>query len=261
MTAVLAWGLLGQHKAVIGPDFDPEYDPAHALVALRTYVHEAIDVDDFDRVALAPVNDLAAPGLLGAAREADLLVVGARGMGGFSSLLLGSVSNHCLHHATGPVAVVPGDWTPTADGTSPRIVVAIDGSEAAQQALCWAVAEAEAAGGDLDIVTAWSVPSAIGYPYAGIGFDARPFEDSAQRILTSAQVDEAVAGLARVPARTGVQGPAATAILEHAKDADLIVMGSRGLGAFKGLLLGSTSQQVARRAPCPVVVIRPGDGS
>jgi nucleotide-binding universal stress UspA family protein len=258
VTAVLAWGLLTQHQAVIGPDFDPHYDPDHALAALRTYVHEAIEAEDFDKVELRVVNDLAAPGLLAAASDADLLVVGGRGLGGFKSLLLGSVSSHCLHHASGPVAVVHESWTPAAPGSHPKIIVAIDGSDHAQAALAWAAREAKARDADLDIVYVWNVPNAAGYPYVGIGFDSRPFERAAHLILTSAKVDEAVSDLPRIPLRTAVQGHPATAILDHAKDADLIVLGSRGLGGFQGLLLGSTSQQVTHHATCPVVVVPTG---
>jgi nucleotide-binding universal stress UspA family protein len=58
-----------------------------------------------------------------------------------------------------------------------------------------------------------------------------------------------------------VAGPAAGAILDLATDATLIVVGSRGLGGFKGLLLGSVSQQVAHHAPCPVVVVPSERGS
>lgn len=257
VTAVLTWGLLDQHQAVIGPDFDSAYNRDAARTALRTYVHEAIGAEDFDRVQLLPVNDLPARGLLAEAADADLLVVGGRGMGGFKALLIGSVSHHCLHHAPCPVVVVHEAWTPS-EQTPTRIVVAIDGSDNAHAALQWGVAQAQATNAQLDVVHVWDVPNAAGYPYVGVAFDPAPFEQTARKVLAEALVDADIATLDRLPTRTAIRGHAATAILDHAKDADLIVMGSRGLGGFKELLLGSTTQQVTHHSTCPVVVIPPG---
>jgi nucleotide-binding universal stress UspA family protein len=73
-----------------------------------------------------------------------LLVVGARGLGGFRRLLLGSVSEQCLHHASYPVAVVRTSPAPAGADASPRVVVGVDGSAASQRALVWAVDEARA---------------------------------------------------------------------------------------------------------------------
>ena len=105
IVAVMAWGFLDQHHAV-GVEIEPHFGPEQARDALRYFVEQAVGADDARNVGLEPVNDSPVPGLLGAAGGADLLVVGARGLGGFQSLLLGSVSQQCAHHAPCPVAIV-----------------------------------------------------------------------------------------------------------------------------------------------------------
>ena len=108
VVAVMAWGTLDQHHAD-GDEIEAHYGPKQALDALRSFVEQAVGVDDARKVDLEPVNDSPAPGLIGAAIGADLLVVGARGIGGFRSLLLGSVSQQCSHHAPCPIAIVRTD--------------------------------------------------------------------------------------------------------------------------------------------------------
>jgi nucleotide-binding universal stress UspA family protein len=142
------------------------------------------------------------------------------------------------------------------------IVVGVDGSEGAAAALEFAAAEAALRQARIRVVCVWEV-SAIAY---GGGFalaldqqtiDA--FRDRAQRVA-----DEAVATVKeRWPALDceglAVEGQPAAVLLEHAADATLIVVGNRGLGGFRSLLLGSVSQQVVNHAPCPVVVVRHQD--
>jgi nucleotide-binding universal stress UspA family protein len=104
--AVLAWGYLDQHHATPGQSFDPAYGEADAQAALDAIVAEVVGSARAATVDRKLVNDLPARALLDASEGADLLVVGARGLGGFRGLLLGSVSQQCLHHATCSVAVV-----------------------------------------------------------------------------------------------------------------------------------------------------------
>ena len=99
------------------------------------------------------VRDTATRALLETAKGADLLVVGSRGHGGFSGLLLGSVSNQCVHHAPCPVTVV----RETVDSSRrTRIVVGVDGSACGAEALTWAIAEAAARQQPLVALAAWS---------------------------------------------------------------------------------------------------------
>lgn len=139
------------------------------------------------------------------------------------------------------------------------ILVGIDGSETAQRALISAAHEAALRGEQLRVVYAWQVPPPF---YAG-GYvpDLGPEHEQAQR---NAQrlVDEAVAAVAAAQPEVScigeaVEGQAAATLLERGRFASLLVVGNRGRGGFKSLLLGSVSQQVVHHAHCPVLVVRP----
>ncbi|HVM53995.1 MAG TPA: universal stress protein [Acidimicrobiales bacterium] len=134
-----------------------------------------------------------------------------------------------------------------------RIVVGIDGSKGATTALTWAVEEAMRRDATVEVVYAWHVPYVEGYPYARAQFDPGEFETAAQAVL-----DETVASLGDVPVVISTVarcGTPSSVLVEAAKGADLLVVGSRGRGGFTGLLLGSVSQQVSHHAPCPVVIV------
>ena len=184
----------------------------------------------------------------------DLLVVGSRGRGGFAGLLLGSVSQHCATHARGPVAVVP----PTAALPPERdVVVGIDGSDGARAALRWAAGEARARGAVLSLVNAWWQPLVVSPLGEPVGLqqhvDLRP---NSLRLLREAMgwIDTEVAASLHLELLPD-ESPAAPALLECAKGAGLLVVGSRGRGGFAGLLLGSVSQHCVRHATCAVVVV------
>ncbi len=249
LRAVLAWGYLDQHHAGL-PTFDPNYGDDDAAAALDAFVVEALG-DDAAGVEKVAVCDLPARALLEQASDGDVLVVGARGLGGWKGLLLGSVSQHVLHHATVPVAVVrEGESAERGHG---RVVVGIDGSATSVGALEWAVAEAASRGAQLEVVHSWQMVIAGPSPYA-VALDPQPFEDSARFILddTIAKVD--LGALASEPIRTVAAGSARSTLLDAAEQADLLVVGARGMGGFRGMLLGSVSHAVAQHAACPVVV-------
>ena len=139
------------------------------------------------------------------------------------------------------------------------IVVGVDGSEGGATALEFAAAEAALRKTRLRIVSAWEIPPAV---YAG-GFAPPMDPEILDAFRTRAQqvADDAVATANKLRPSLDVEalpvkGQPADALLEHGADAELIVVGRRGLGGFKSLLLGSVSQQVVQHAPCPVVVVR-----
>jgi nucleotide-binding universal stress UspA family protein len=132
-----------------------------------------------------------------------------------------------------------------------RIVVGVDGSTGARRALAWAVDEAERRGATVEAVHAWEPPLAVATPLGVAPVDLHQddlgTEMEAMRAL--------VADVAPAAELTFGAGSPAGALLEAGRDADLIVVGSRGRGGFAGLLLGSVSQQVAHHSPVPVVIV------
>ncbi len=254
LTAVLVWGWLDQHHLDPGQPFDPEYHEADALAALEQIVAKHLPEGVPDGIRLRVVSEFAGPGLVQAAADADLLVVGARGMGGFKGLLLGSVSQHCLHHAPCPVALVKYEDTPST--TIERIVVGLDGSATARRALSWAVEAGRAHGARVEVVHAWH-PSYVSPMDAYVISGTDIIEEGAGRFLddTLATVDSS--GLPAPVEGTFVLATPGHAILDAAEHAELIVVGSRRQSAAGCLFLGSTSLQVVHHAPCPVVVVPP----
>ena len=256
LTAVLAWDFVNQHHATGEKRFDPEYGEADALAALNAIIARAIGANRTAAVEPKVVCDLAAPALIDTADGADLLVVGARGLGGFRSLLLGSVSQQCLHHATCPVAVVR-DSVVEAAGSSRRIVVGVDGSTTSRRALEWAVEKGRLSHRPVEVVLAWGYFHSVGDPFVSIAFASDPLPVAARRVIDSMVEKTDTSGLPAPVIRTVASGGAAAAILDAAEDASLVVVGSRGIGGFAGLLLGSVSHQIVHHATCPVIVVPP----
>ena len=124
-TVVLAWGFLDQHHARVGEPFDPAYGEADAWAALDAIVAEVVVLARAATIDHKVVCDRPARALLEASEGADLLVVGRVASAGSAALLLGSVSQQCLHHATCPVAVVREGVQRAREGVG-RIVVGID---------------------------------------------------------------------------------------------------------------------------------------
>ena len=188
--------------------------------------------------------------LLRLAAAAEQVVLGSRGIGGFASLLLGSVGAQVAAHAACPTAVVRGD--PPAGG---RVTVGVDGSERGEAALEYGFAHAARHG--LGVQAMHLYPSYVLMPpYPTMQDDLRRI-----RVEVSRYVQEALGRWAvkypDVPAEWAVdQGGAAHHLVEASEGSSLLVVGCRGHGGFAGLLLGSVSQAAVRHAYCPVVVAR-----
>jgi len=134
-----------------------------------------------------------------------------------------------------------------------RIVVGVDGSESSTAALRWAIRQAKMTGARVDAVAAWRYPTGYGWAPSPEEID---FEGDAERSLAGALA--AVSALEPdVPVHPLVtEGAAAEVLLRTAKGADLLVVGSRGLGALASPLLGSVSMYCVLHAHCPVLVLR-----
>ena len=197
------------------------------------------------------------PTLIAQAEHADRLVVGSRGLGEVKGLLAGSVSTAVVSHATAPVVVVRGR---TLDGAPPAkgpVVVGVDGSVSCRDAVEVAFEEASARGATLVAVNVWSDVSV--QPSLG----AVPEDPHWSRIQTGEEIvlAERLAGYQeRYPdvtvERVVARDRPVRVLSEYAEAAQLLVVGTRGRGGFKGLLLGSTSNALIQTADCPVLVVR-----
>jgi nucleotide-binding universal stress UspA family protein len=138
-----------------------------------------------------------------------------------------------------------------------RIIVGVDGSPSSKAALAWAVQQAELTGGTVEAVIAWQYPLAFATSYAPIGsLSDTDFAATAEKLLGQA-INETVDSSSPVKvSATARHGNAAQLLLDAARGADLLVVGSRGHGGFTEALLGSVSQHCVHHAPCPVVIIR-----
>ena len=202
------------------------------------------------------VEDHAGKALVRAAESAELLVVGSRGRGGFSGLLLGSVSHQCIHHASCPVAVIPHAWT--GSDHHGRVVVGVDGSDESCGALRWAIAAAALRHADLDVVNAYDYMAVVMPIGMAPGIDRETLEKESRKLL-----EQMVEPALRAAAQRPVDVTLVPAGRERRSGAGR--HGDRGGPAGRRVarprrstraVLGSVSQQCVHHAPCPVVVVR-----
>lgn len=197
--------------------------------------------------------DRAAGGLVDLSSRADSIVLGRSGHGRMVGALLGSVAVQVVTHAHCPVVVVHESDGGPAEARG--VVVGIDGSAVSELALDYAFEQASWRGVHLDVVHAWwtTVPS-------GLTHDLKADQVTRERLTLS----ESLAGWSEkypdVEVRESVPiGPIALTLTTAAETAELLVVGSRGRGGFRSLLLGSVSQGVLQHAACAVAVVRARD--
>ncbi len=186
--------------------------------------------------------------LLAEAEHAHTVVLGAKGMGGFGSLLLGSVALQVVGHSACPVVIV--NHVTTGHG---RIVVGADGSAHSRAALAYAFEEASLRGAQVQAVHAWSHPGP--HAYVSSAQDAMAEEQRQEMEEWLAPLREEypdVEVVEQLPDESPV-----IALARASDRADLLVVGSRGLGGFHGLALGSVSHHLLQFSQCPLAVIRP----
>lgn len=193
--------------------------------------------------------------LVRCSETASLVVTGARGRGSWRAAMLGSVSLQVAMHAHCPVVVVREPARP--ETTSPRVVVGVDGSANSAPALQFAFEQAETGGVGLTVVHAWWLDYAQGTTRI-VGYQEMQDQVVAER---SRMLTETLAGwrdkYPEVHVREHLlRAHPVEALVDHSVGAQLVVVGSRGLGGFTGLVLGSVSHGVLHRALCPVAVVR-----
>lgn len=249
-----AWQL----PVVTGYDMVVTVDPHE----IETYAKDglATQVERLADPRIVPVVHQGHPGrsLIAEAdeREAAMIVVGHRGNGRMS-LMLGSTANYVLHHTERPVVVIRGEH---ADPPR-RVVVGVDAHDLEGDAVNESVRALRFAYGlpgveRVRAVHAWFLPAlAIGM-FADVSADLDAMDAAAQ-----ANIDRVLAAAGPVPDGVEVvgepiRGTPEFGLIEESRDADLVVVGSRGRGGFRGLVLGSTSSAVAAHSHAPVVVVR-----
>jgi nucleotide-binding universal stress UspA family protein len=185
-------------------------------------------------------------------------VLGSRGLGGVSGLLLGSVAVALSAEAACPVVVVRGEQYVGSSAADAPVVVGVDDSPSSDAAIGFAVEAAAARGAPLVAVHTWlehvydaQVAVMIDWPRVAELQRARMAERLAGWVEEYPDV-----ALTLVVAHDA----AARTLVEHSKDAQLVVVGSRGRGNLAGLFLGSVSHAVLQHAHSPVAVVRPAAG-
>ncbi len=191
------------------------------------------------------------PTLADLSKDADMIVVGSRGLGKWERRLLGSVSSGLVQHARCPVAVIHDEDPLIPHPAEAPVVVGIDGSPASEHATAIAFDEASRRRVGLVAVHTWSD---AGYELPGVEWnEVQPEEDMllAER-LAGWQERYPDVTVRRVVHRD----QPARRLLEEAAKAQLLVVGSHGRGGFAGMLLGSVGSQVVQSSRMPVVVAR-----
>lgn len=218
-------------------------------VALAQDVEPAVDVTH------AIVIDDPLTALQAQSHAAQLIVVGSRGLGGFTGLLVGSMAVHLAAHSACPVMVIRGG--PEPEGP---VLLATDGSPEGAEAVAFAFAEASMREADLLALHVWNTWTERAYETPDelrrmvVNIDR--LHDEEERLLA-----EALSGhQARYPEvtmhRRLTEARIRPAVIEASRTAQLLVVGARGRGGFAGLLLGSVSQAALHHSHCPVAVVR-----
>jgi nucleotide-binding universal stress UspA family protein len=265
-TAAAALGWAGRLAGAVGAELvvSHVFEPRQAEVSPEKY--EELK-DDAERrldgwsepltVSGVPYRPLLLTGppdrLLDAAEqeEADLVVVGPRGHGGFASLHVGSLAHHLAHHTTRPLAIVPA---PGALASFDRIVIGVDGSEGSAHAVRWCADLARAT--NAEVIAVYAFEPVVEWIMES---DPSSWRQAAERELE----DMWLAPLheAGVKVRTRVveklHPVAALASVVQEEGADLAVVGTRGIGGFLGLRLGRVPVQVVHHTQLPVVLVPP----
>ncbi len=228
-----------------------ERDALEAIEQAQKSV-QAIAGEAVPPVVLTKVEHMdAASALVSASRDADMTVVGSRGIGALGRAVLGSVSTGLVHHGHGPIVIIHTDEAQAPDHTSP-VLLGIDGSSASEDATALAFDEASRRGVDLIALHAWSD---VGV-FPVLGMDWHQYEDEGHEVLA-----ERLAGWQeRYPdvhvRRRIVCDQPARWLVEESQQAQLVVVGSHGRGGFTGMVLGSVSSKVAHSSKAPVIVVR-----
>lgn len=199
-----------------------------------------------DAVSIEVGRGSAATVLLARAARGDIsmLVLGARGLGGFTGMLLGSVTQQCVEHAQSPVVVIRDEDADVETAPPAKVVMGHDGSDGSARALEWCLDNVCGAGTEVVVVHA---------PNVGAG---RPVLEQAERVVDDEWCeplrDRGISYSIRIDG-----GDPREVLMRNAdaEDAGLIVVGTRGVGAVRALLLGSVAAYLVRHATHPIAIV------
>lgn len=197
--------------------------------------------------------------LLEMSNDVTMIVMGSRGLGGLSGMVMGSVSAAVVSHAHCPVVVVREDNPVNEQNKYGPIVVGVDGSEVSQRATEFAFAEAQARGAKVVAVHTW-MDMQVQSSLAGLAAAQQEWTtiEQEQTALLRENLEPMLSEYPEVEVEMVIaRDRPVRALVDHAVDAQLLVVGSHGRGGFRGMLLGSTSRALLQSAPCPMVVVRP----
>ena len=245
------WEWHGARYTIGGEFLDAARQHADAVIAAAT--DQARAVAPAIRIQADTLIGNPVPRLLEIAADADLLVVGNRGRGGFASLLLGSVSQRVALHAPCPVVVVRGERE------AGPVAVGVDDSPAAERVLDAAFTAAAERGCSVVGIRTYLPPTPLWLASDVSAVEVEtPEQDSIERERLENQLVPWRGKFPEVPVETVVSHDSAAAVLVGvSKGAQLVVVGSRGHGALAGAFLGSTGMQLLHHADCPVLIVRP----
>lgn len=213
--------------------------------------------------AIAAVGVVGGPAgeLVARSSEAGLVVVGRNRRSALQAAVLGSVSFAVAMHARCPVVVV-GDGAESEPGPAAPVVVGVDGSRPARGAVGLAAELARVWQAPLHVVSTWHAPVATGWPDlpadASVVTSTEPWVSAARAAVTAAIAQVTAAYPELTVTGSVVEGRADDVLVDLSRHSGLVVVGSRGRGGFAGLMMGSVSHAVMRRAGCPVAVVRRG---
>lgn len=197
--------------------------------------------------------------LLEMSKDVTMIVMGSRGLGGLSGMVMGSVSAAVVSHASCPVVVVRADNAVDEQTKYGPVVIGVDGSEVSQRATEYAFVEAEARGAELVAVHTW-MDMQVQASLAGLSAAQEQWEqvEAEQRELLDSRLSPFAEQYPQVKVTKVItRDRPVRALVDAAENAQLLVVGSHGRGGFKGMLLGSTSRALLQSAPCPMMVVRP----
>lgn len=242
------WALVPTATGTLLPPNHEEFDAIAKRMAMKML--DRVDAERYRDPVV--IHGAAGPALVAVADRASLLAVGTRGRSSLTGAILGSVSLHCVHHATVPVAVVPAGVS--IDDRFDRVVVGIDGSKHGTAALEWAI-DNTPQGSRIDVIHAWHSETTVAEIAA---LAAERIEALSHQLVVDAidAVRDRIEETGRHISGRSRRGDPRRVLHSQSEQADLLVVGARGHEGVAHLLLGSVASSLVHQPRTTTVVVR-----